>query len=217
MPSTTPVTRMRRALEMTLEGGRQICIPMPIFRPRLCQGQRFMPETQSALIHLSQGKNKNPTERLHIYPGNQRLLAAESDDCGGGDGDSGEEGGGRGQRFGCGGGGWQRRGYLFSGWSGRVGWKRQNFDFLCRHPTWELIPKWEPKGAPFVSLRNFLISLPVPRSGRRKKATFEFLRSDCAAPLSFPYQVRNSSLCLTEKLSHVITSSKIGEGEKGNF
>ncbi len=65
--------------------------------------------------------------------------------------------------------------YLFSGWSERVGWKRQLFDFLCRHPTWELIPKW----APFVSLRNFLISLPVPRSGRRKKATFEFLCSDC--------------------------------------
>jgi hypothetical protein len=63
-------------------------------------------------------------------------------------------------------------GIYLVGRSGRVGWKRQLFDFLCRHPTWELIPKWEPKGAPFVSLRNFLISLPVPRSGRGEKATF---------------------------------------------
>ena len=136
--------------------------------------RRFTPETQSALIHSSRGKS--PTEGLQIYPGNQRLLAAESDDCRGGDGDAGEKGGGRGQRFGCGGGGWRRRGYFLVGRrkrpSGRVGWKRQLFDFLRRHPTWELIPKWEPKGAPFVSLRNFLNSLPVPKSGRGKKATF---------------------------------------------
>jgi len=107
LPGTTPVTRMRRALETTSEGGHRICIPMPLFRPRLCRGRRFTPEAQSALIHSSQGKSS--TERSQIYPENQWLLAAESDDCGGSDGDAGEEGGGRGQRFGCGGGGWRRR------------------------------------------------------------------------------------------------------------
>jgi len=56
---------------------------------------------------------------------------------------------------------------LVSGISGDSFWgreKRQFFDFLRRLPTWKLIPNWEPKGAPFVSLRNFLISLPVPKS-----------------------------------------------------
>ena len=69
---------------------------MPLYRPRLCRGRRFTTEP----IRLdSFVTGESPTERSQIYPGNQRLLAAESDDCGG-DGDAGEEDGGRGQRFG---------------------------------------------------------------------------------------------------------------------